>query len=509
MSEVPATPMADVAAPLPPPSNAPVPPVSRWATVLTGLLAQKKGWLLLYLVFAGAYLGASGGRLRQHSAHNHYVYLADGWLHGRLALAGPPPNENDWAKVDVLTLKDGRTVRGTYGGRGGPADRFYPLRGSNETIAAADIVSRRDLRYVSFPPLPAVLMLPVVALAGLTTNDVLFTVLWAALNPVLLFLLLRYLGRRGWSRRTAIEDLWLTVLFGVGSVYFYCSVVGQVWFTGHVVAVTTVIAFAWASLDARRPALAGLFVGLGLATRPPGLGFMAVFFLWEAARTSGVVASFDGKTRVRVRAEFLRKLAWFAAPLSLVLAVLFVLNWARFQNPFEFGHRYLNIQWQDRIQKFGLFNYHFLSRNLTAALLLLPRIMVRWPFVKISQHGMSLLLTSPTLAYTTVRDDPSAALSSGEPAQRNLALPLWLTIVATALPSLLYQNSGYVQVGYRFSLDYMIFFVMLLAIRNRPLSRGFKALVVLSIPVNLFLAIIFDRHMEFTYDDSFFPHGFN
>ena len=34
-------------------------------------------------------------------------------------------------------------------------------------------------------------------------------------------------------------------------------------------------------------------------------------------------------------------------------------------------------------------------------------------------------------------------------------------------------------------------------------------LLVLSIPLNLFLAIIFDRYMQFTYDDSFFPNGPN
>jgi hypothetical protein len=118
--------------------------------------------------------------------------------------------------------------------------------------------------------------------------------------------------------------------------------------------------------------------------------------------------------------------------------------------------------------------------------------------VKISQHGMSLFVTSPTLAYTVA------------PAEKSrLALPLWLTVLATALPSLLYQNSGYIQVGYRFSLDYMVFLIMLLAVGNRPLSRLFKGLVLLSIPINLFLAIIFDRDMQFTYDDSFFPHGFN
>ncbi len=465
--------------------------VQRW-------LGNWKGLVVLYLIFAGAYLGASAGRLRQHSAYNHYVYLADGWLHGRLSLAGPPPNENDWAKVDVLSLRDGRTVRGTYGGRGGPADRFYPLQGRSETIVSEDIVSRSAIRYVSFPPLPAVVMLPFVAIWKLAFNDVLFTALWAAINPMLLFLLLRALVRRGLSRRSVGDDLWLTVMFGVGSVYYYCSVVGQVWFTAHIIAVTTVIGFGWAVLDAARPSLAGLFVGLALATRPPGFAALPLLFLWEAVRVTGALTVVAGRRRFVPNRALAAKLIRFGAPLAAVLSVLLIHNWARFANPFEFGHRYLNVQWQERIQRFGLLNYHFLSRNLAAALILLPRVLTKWPYIKISQHGMSLLLTSPTLAYTVV------------PAERSrLMVPLWLTVLGVALPSLLYQNSGYVQLGYRFSLDYMVFLIMILAVGSRPLSRLFKLLVAVSIPINLFLAIIFDRHMEFSYDDSFFPHGFN
>jgi hypothetical protein len=113
---------------------------------------------------------------------------------------------------------------------------------------------------------------------------------------------------------------------------------------------------------------------------------------------------------------------------------------------------------------------------------------------------MSLLVTSPNLVYTV--------LPQGEP-KSPLTRPLWLTIAAVAIPSLLYQNSGYIQFGYRFSLDYMVYFVVLLAVSGRPLTKLFKALIVFSFAVNLFLAIIFDRYMEFGYDDTFFPHGNN
>jgi hypothetical protein len=461
---------------------------------LSRLLRGWRGALVLYLVFAAAYLAVSGDRLRGHSPYNHYVYLAEGWLHGRLTLAGAPPNENDWAKIDVLKLRDGREVRGIYGSRtGGPADRFYPLRGAPVTIPEEQIASRSAIRLVSFPPFPAVVMAPFVAVWGLRFNDVLFTALWAALNPMLLFLLLRDLRSRGLSQRTERDDLWLTALFGVGSVYFFCSVVGQVWFTALIVAVTLSIGYVWASIDARHPVWAGLFVGLGFATRPPWL--VLPLFLLEAWRVSG---GRDGLRTPTGRRAFGYRLLWFAVPIGAIGAALCLYNYQRFENPFEFGHRFLAVQWQERIFRYGLFNYHFLSRNLATALVLLPRIMTHYPYVKISQHGMSLLVTSPPLAYTVM------------PQQRGpLARALWVTIATTALPSLLYQNSGYVQIGYRFSLDYMVLFVVLLAIGSRPLTRRFRGLVVFSIAVNLFLAIIFGRFPEFTYDDSFFPHGAN
>ncbi|HEY5284777.1 MAG TPA: hypothetical protein VIM14_18435, partial [Polyangia bacterium] len=53
-------------------------------SLLERLLASRWSLVAMYVFFLGAYLGASGGRLRQHSQYNHFVYLAEGWLKGRL-----------------------------------------------------------------------------------------------------------------------------------------------------------------------------------------------------------------------------------------------------------------------------------------------------------------------------------------------------------------------------------------------------------------------------------------
>ena len=128
-------------------------------------------------------------------------------------------------------------------------------------------------------------MAPFVAIWGLSFNDVMFNGAVGRPEPDAAVPAAAPPAARGLSRRSEVDDLWLTALFGVGSVYYFCSVVGQVWFTAQIVAVTLSIGFVWASLGARRPMLAGLFVALGFATRPPWL--VAPLFVIELVRSIG------------------------------------------------------------------------------------------------------------------------------------------------------------------------------------------------------------------------------
>jgi hypothetical protein len=489
------------APPSEPAPTAAIAPTSAPATEtrLDRLFQGRWGLVIIYVFFLGAYLAASGPRLRHHSQFNHFVYLAEGWLDGRLALKGQPPNENDWARVDEMELADGRKVRGKFGSTGA-SDRFYFTKGGSETIDESEIRSRTAVRYVSFPPFPAVPMLPFVALAGLRFNDVAFTAVWAAFNPVLLFLLLRHLVRKRYSRRSISDDLWLVAMLGVGSVYYYSSVIGQVWYTAHVIAVTIVILYTWASLEAERPWLAGVMLGIGFATRTP-LGYMFPLFLWEAVRMSGGWrALWEGLRRQkRLPPGLMPRLLKCAAPAAALLLLVFLFNYARFDKFTVFGHEYLNIAWKERVERWGLLNYHFLSRNLACALVLLPKIFTAYPFVQYSRHGMSLFVTSPNLAWLL-----------GTRERSPLAPALWVTIIAAALPSLLYQNSGYQQFGYRFSNDYIVYLIVLLAVGGQRFGWLFKTLVLMAAGINLFGAITFDRYPQFGYEDNcIFPHGCN
>jgi hypothetical protein len=156
------------------------------------------------------------------------------------------------------------------------------------------------------------------------------------------------------------------------------------------------------------------------------------------------------------------------------------------------------VRQQAMIEKYGLFDYEYLRRNLAVAFTLLPQIEAQSPFIHISGHGLALWVTTPlflSLLWPKVRGPIHATL--------------WLTVALIAIPILCYQNSGWVQFGYRFSLDYTVFLVLLLAVGGRPLTRVARGLIVLGILVNLFGAITFARYPQF-YDggsyDVVVPH---
>lgn len=466
--------------------------------------------VLIYLCALGAYLGAASSRLKKHSDDNHYVYLAHNLLHGRLSLDGSPPHQNDWALVHELVLNDGRTVRGTFLQTGGTG-WFKTTRGERLEITDDMIRSRSYTYYVSFPFFPAILMLPFVALFGMTFNDVIFTALLAAFNPVLVFFVLRRLRALGLSTITPVQDLWLVALFAFGTVHFSSAVMGQVWFTAHIVGVGVTCLYVLAALEGRHPFLAGLLLGLGFITRTP-IPFTFPLAVGEVLRrhhrsaAPGPAADSPEPapatlTLVPYLCRLAGQVSWGPAIRQLVLmgfpavavaAVACLLNYLRFDNPFEFGHYYLNVVHAERIQRWGLFNYHFLSRNLAVMFTMLPWIMVNHPYVKIPWHGLSIFVTNPMYAGVLW------------PKQRFAMQPwLYLSILLPMILHLLYQNSGWVQFGYRFSLDYTIFLFMLLACGGRRQGLLFKAMVIWSIGVNTFGAITFNRYWDFYWDGMF------
>ena len=393
---------------------------------------------------------ASSSVLREHTPYNHFALLAEAWLKGRLDLGGPPP---DYA-------------------------------------ANNDFASYHGKWFVVFPPFPSVLLLPLVALGGSAqaVADGRFFLLLAGLAPAALFLALEKLTRAGESRRSETENVVLSGLFCFGSVYFFCSVQGTVWFAAHVVAAVLTSLYLLFALQAERPLLAGVCLALGVATRTP-LSFAAGLFVFEAFRRARLTTPGGAGLLQRYDLpKLLSLLVWFALPVAAVLGFSFWHNAARFDDAFEPGYRYLSIVWAKRIAKWGLFDYHYLARNLGVVLSSLPWFPAQGGPVQVSGHGLALWVTTPMYLWLFLAKRWSA-----------LSRALLVSAVLVALPTLFYQNTGWVQFGYRFSNDYAPFLFMLLALVGPSLRGSFMLASAFAVIVNFFGALTFGRpeHAKF------------
>src|SRR5260221_3390881 len=168
--------------------------------------------VLVYVVCTVVYFACAPRQLwTEHTQYNHYALLADAWLHGHLDLGHPPPaytQNNDFAEF-----------QGRY--------------------------------FVSFPPFPAVILLPWAKLAGSPENlrDGQIWLWLAGLGLALLFLVLEKLGRMGESDHGDGFHVFLSLLFAFGTVYFFSAEQGTVWFAAHVVAVSLVSLYLLGALE--------------------------------------------------------------------------------------------------------------------------------------------------------------------------------------------------------------------------------------------------------------------
>jgi hypothetical protein len=422
----------------------------------------------IYVATVVVFAILAGDRLLTHTPYNHYALMADAWLHGRHDLGGAPPG---YSGMNDFALFEGRW-------------------------------------FISFPPFPAVLMAPLVKLAGTPENfrDGQFIVWLAGVGPAVLFLVLEKLRRMGRSPRTEIEDVRLALLFAFGSVYFFTAVQGTVWFAAHVVGVGLAALFVLFALDAERPALAGLMLGFMYLTRPT-TALVGVFFAFEAFRAAyarplpaeGSILDRAWTVVRSVDTKILGRLVFsFAVPVALCLAFAAWLNHARFHtwDPSAFGHEYLQVGWKTRIDRWGLFSVHFLPRNLSVMLASLPwkplgtnevpveilGMTFQVPHWIISGHGLALWFTSPFYLWL-LRPKKTGFV---------WAAALFAALGPLAM-NLLYQNSGWFQFGYRFSNDYAVFFFVLLALGVSRMGRRFWLCAGWAVAINFFGARSFER----------------
>ncbi|MFL5700953.1 MAG: hypothetical protein ACJ797_28100 [Ktedonobacteraceae bacterium] len=405
---------------------------------------QRKHVLLLFAGLATIYIILAVVRTLGHplDGSQHFIYLADGWLHGHLYLHNIPPDTQDY------TLHNGHW-------------------------------------YVAFPPLPAVLLLPIVAIFHLSHQAIIsliFSLGIGILNIWLMLGVLKRLARRHLPGLTFAAAAWLTVLFALGTEHLFATMQGNVWYTAHVVATTFLLLYTGETLDKRRPVLAGLYLGVAALSRSTTL-FTFPFFVLLAVGAFFV----NRQGLVVARRPVLWKQSFlFFTVLGTFIAAILLYNQARFGSPLDFGYSTMNVNLfvRGNLHTYGQFNWHFISTNFRYMLLEPPYIVSHAPYLTFNPLGTGIFWTTPALLL--------AFLAFRYRERRWLAASLLTTCLLPMAFLLFYFNTGWYQFGYRFVLDFLPFALLLAALGMRAKPGWWeKVLIVLSVAINIWGFVVF------------------
>jgi len=360
----------------------------------------------------------------------YWNLLADAFLHGRLYLINPTFTHD-------LTLYDGNW-------------------------------------YVPNPPLPAIILMPFVALLGLENlNMVVFSIWCGAITVLLIFWLLQMGSSKGLFQTSRAGNLWLTAVFAMGTCFWWLSIMGRVWFISQILTVLFTAVAAILVLNKRSPVLVGLALGLAIMCRPN------VFTVWPFLL--GIYIYLENTPFPKI--PWRKVILWSvqsAIPICLAVAGLLYYNYIRFDDFMDFGYVTISSSdWiMDAVQTYGMFHPHFFQSNFLMMFINHPAFIVENGCFRFSasMDGYSLLAMTPVLIYIFRRIKLNWWVVAS-----------WIAVLFTVGLLLFYHNNGAAQLGYRYLMDFIvpILFLLALGIGTKP-SWLFKALVIISILGNLF-----------------------
>lgn len=389
---------------------------------------NKKTVLLLIILFIIAFFVYWVTSTGYPTPYNYYVRLADAFLNGHLYLLDNP----SWL---------------------------------NELVPNPSGVGY----YVVYPPLPAVLMAPFVAIFGLELNQTLFGFFFSAATVVVAYLVAKSALTKT-RQSTAISRstyVWFAVLFGFSTIFWYLSSIGSVWLIAHVIATFFMLFALYECLNTNRPLIIGLLVGASFWCRLPTA--LCIFFFVALAIASQQDQGWLNKFKASL--PYLVKLA---LGMSVFVLLNFAYNYARFGTIMDVGYWLIPGLMDEPWFQHGHFSLLYIPANLQPFLLGLPLLSSTAPYLHFPMSGMAIWFTTPAFLF---------ALKSK--IKDKVTLSSWLGILSIA--AIIFTNAatgwGF---GYRYAVDFYPF-LFLLTVRGMgsDLKWYHKILIILGVIVNL------------------------
>jgi len=363
------------------------------------------------------------------TVYDYYGRLADAFVHGRYWLLENPPWLNE-----LLSCGDGRWC-------------------------------------VAYPPLPAVLSIPLLAFGTATAQDIVSQVCGGASAGVL-YLALRAYGAPRWVAITG------ALLSAFGTTLLFTSADGRSWYAAHAVAMLfTTIAFL---IAARGGPAWGVGAAIGLAT-------LSRLPVAAAAPALALLVARRRDTSFRIA---LGRVVAGGLPFFVVYVGYNLLRWGTVTDA-----GYARLTEGDFFFDHGLFSLAYLPRHLYAIVMEPPDFVPNaWYFLRPRFVGMSLFLTTPALLF---------AFAGLQGIRRSVVVGATALAAGLALlPDVTHATVGFAQFGYRFSIDAQPFLIALAVggdalrdgvWRSRP-SVLFLVACVLAVAINVYATIAIIRY---------------
>lgn len=383
------------------------------------ILGMRKIAFAFFIISLIIYFISSAGK----TPFDYFTRLSDSFLAGKYYLTENPP----WLS------------------------ELIPAGANNQSLASQN----PSKFFVVYPPMPALLAIPFRFIFGEGfQQQYLAHILGAGI--VFLTMLISWTIKR--SKALAI---WSGLLVGVGSIIWYMSASGSVWYLGQISAAFFLTAAIYEGLSKKRPFLVGIFLGAAFLSRLHTILSLPLFLY------------------------LLYDKGWFKKYFYLGLGILpfmafnFYYNFIRFGTIFDQAYfllpgilNELDKPWFAK----GVINISYIPNNIQAMFWTFPKILQTFPYIQPSWAGLAIWITTPAFVY-----------SLWAPIKENIVKISWISILLIFLVVASHGGTGWAQFGYRFAVD---FYPILTLLTIKAVSKGkliwhHWLLLVIGIIVNL------------------------
>lgn len=375
--------------------------------------------VILFIATFVVYLISNFGH---DTPYNYFIFLANAFLHGRLFVL-----EN------------------------------YPWLN--------EIVKWQGHLYVVYPPMPAILLIPLVFLFGTAFHQPWLSIFLASANVSLCYIVLVKIFQN------KLVAIWISILYAFGTIQWYHAEVGSSWYIAHIVAMFFLWLMILEAVTKQRFFFIGLFIGAAYLSRIPTA--LSVIFILVFLQKK-LFDFEDGRFRV-----FPKQITLLILGVLPAVILNFSYNYFRYGVISDIGYVLLPI-FNEPWYKYGFVNIRYIPIHLKEMFLAMPKFIPQPPYVIPNLFAMAIWLITP--AYFLILFSKL---------KKRICLASLVSIIAIAIPELMHGGNGFTQFGYRHTLDFLPFSLILIAsgLKNKFKFWG-KLLIIVSILVNLWGVIM-------------------